>query len=661
MLFSIWQFYPMKTFCRNVFLVLLLSPATNVFGAFLTGKENFTPDSIFIKAGSYVILDKKIVYIKNDTSIALVAGEAGQDLLLSVEESNKFYQELERKANSSRLIKSIYKLVFTAPATYKKPADDQESGEKYFEQFENKIIANIYHYSLDVFGPSVYDTAGYEKPWVLRTANNLHVNTNHKVILRNLLFTTGEGIEPFAFYDNERLLRSLPFIEDARILIVPNQSDTSKADVLVITKDAWTLGAEFQLYDEKSGRIDFFDKNILGTGHHQENSVYFDSKKDPAWGYEGFYKIPNIAGSFADAKGSYYTYGYKERNNISLSRDFITPEIKYAGGASVSRIRNTITTASGISNFGIENHVLDFWAGRSIKLRSFNKPGSYRPRLVFKTRLSFDQYPKRPLVTKSDNTAYTNYTRLLFNLGYTQTRFYKASHIYRFGRTEDVPAGTQIEATIGPEKSEFANRFYMGASAVHAGWTKNIGYAALKISAGTYLAGGKHEQSSYRIEGQYFTNKIKIGDARLRQFLSFHYTRGFDRKADEYLNINDDYGIRDFYADSLFGSQRCAFRIETVLFPQWYYYGFGAAIFAYYDGAFLGKNRLFYHNHYYSCLGLGFRIRNENLVFNSLEIRFGWYPVTVPGINKYSTYLSNENAPPFPGFSNSLPGVEPYR
>ena len=53
--------------------------------------------------------------------------------------------------------------------------------------------------------------------------------------------------------DNERLLRELPFVDDARIIIVP--ADSNFVDVAVIVREKYPYGASVRIDDVKRGLI----------------------------------------------------------------------------------------------------------------------------------------------------------------------------------------------------------------------------------------------------------------------------------------------------------------------------------------------------------------------------------------------------------------------
>jgi hypothetical protein len=51
---------------------------------------------------------------------------------------------------------------------------------------------------------------------IVKGAKKIHVNTSKKTILNNLTFEKGDVIEPQVLADNERIIRSLRYIEDAQ-------------------------------------------------------------------------------------------------------------------------------------------------------------------------------------------------------------------------------------------------------------------------------------------------------------------------------------------------------------------------------------------------------------------------------------------------------------
>jgi hypothetical protein len=129
------------------------------------------------------------------------------------------------------------------------------------------------------------------------------------------------------------------------------------------------------------------------------------------------------------------------------------------------------------------------------------------------------------------------------------------------------------------------------------------------------------------IRTSYFSNLVYIGNYKVRNFIKADYTRGFDRYLDEHLAFNRDGGFSGFRNDSVGGAQRLSVNLESVLFIPRNYYGFRFAFFAFADaGCLFGTNQILKNGVFLSSVGLGIRIRNDNLLLNTLQIRLVFYP-----------------------------------
>ncbi|NJK86666.1 MAG: hypothetical protein HC906_12545 [Bacteroidales bacterium] len=161
------------------------------------------------------------------------------------------------------------------------------SNDQHFEKYKGKIIRNISVKRLDVFGPTVNDTAAQPYLIVQKAGNAVHIKSSRKIIFRNLLFVPGDELVPFTLADNERLLRTLPFIEDARILVKPLKGSDS-VDIEVITKDVWPYGVGIDLSSVNSGKFSLTYDNILGYGHELQNNVFWLSGANPYSDMRGY-------------------------------------------------------------------------------------------------------------------------------------------------------------------------------------------------------------------------------------------------------------------------------------------------------------------------------------------------------------------------------------
>ena len=138
-----------------------------------------------------------------------------------------------------------------------------ERSESLFLQFQGKIIRNVRIKKVEVFGPEVGDTSLLPGTWLERAGNRLHIKTNDGIIWDNVIIKQGDIVDPLIIADNERILRKLSFIYDAKILLsyIPGSRDT--VDVLIITKDLWSKGFDVIIHDLYSGRVEIYWELVI--------------------------------------------------------------------------------------------------------------------------------------------------------------------------------------------------------------------------------------------------------------------------------------------------------------------------------------------------------------------------------------------------------------
>jgi hypothetical protein len=103
------------------------------------------------------------------------------------------------------------------------------------------------------------------------------------------------------------------------------------------------------------------------------------------------------------------------------------------------------------------------------------------------------------------------------------------------------------------------------------------------------------------------------------------------------LDINNEFGIKGFTSDTLRGTKRFHISSETIVFTPLKIFGFRIAPFGYGEMAWLANDKkpLFKDDPYFG-VGGGFRTRNENLVFGTIEIRFTCYPRTLENMKGFA-------------------------
>lgn len=620
-------------------------------------------DTIRVKRGEIFTTRDKSYTFKNDTVLILPSTVHYE---VKPSKNDAFFSNLAQRADKNKITRELHNIIITkSKSNGTNDSVKLNNSTLPFIFYAGKPIRKIHIKQLDVFGPTIDDTSRTAQTWMERTSNKLHFRTKEYLIRKNLIFKEGDNIDPVTLADNERLLRALPYLEDARIIIRPSNAFTDSTDILIIAKDNWPTAFNIEMDNVYSGKFSAWNRNILGYGQELQNSIPWNSHKKPKIGTENAYIINNVSGSFITSKIFYNNSFQTRQYGIDLERKFFTPNVKYAGGASIynesTLSRLPYDTAKTFYKISYNN--FDFWLGRSFLIKK-DGFGKMRHNLTLSTRLISNHFYERPLITSSSYYDYQDKTLLLGEISYSRQTFIKSNYIYNFGRTEDIPLGSKIDLIAGRELNEFFDRNYLATSISGGTYIGNLGYFYGSFSAGSFflLNSDKNEQSILGAQLKYFSPLLIINRYKVRQFVNFSYTEGIDRFKMEYLSINENDGIAGFRNDSLFGSKRFNMHWETVCFTPLVFYDFHFVFFIYADHSWLakGSDKIF-SKAPYTGIGLGVRIRNERLVFNTIQIAFSLYPNVPKGSKTSFLDISGEPLLNPPSFLPQAPEVIPYK
>ena len=571
-------------------------------------------NTVKLKAGHVLYADDRTVIAKNDTVIQLPISVDFYITTVKNENINEIYQGLQEKVYKNRWIQQIHNIIILRSRNTKNGDTIQtEKSEVPFLKYHNLIVRKIVLQELDVFGPTIYDTIQKAKTWIGQTGNNLHIKTRSTVIYNHLLFKAGDRIDPYTFADNERILRQLPYIEDAKIKIINSSIRNDSVDVIVITKDTWSIGFDFTTADFKNLYLDVWDNNILGSGQEINNLAFRNPGKLPYAGLSGYYVLPNINGSFINCKIGYNAFG-SEGINVDVSRDFYTQSTKYAGDLFFEKL-STYTLIQNDQNMysyvPVDGSRTNMWIGRSFPIHPFGSRITSKTDVIITAGLFNNFYSTRPTVTSETRYPFQDKTYYLVSLALSNQGFYRSNLVYNYGRTEDIPYGLLVKYTYGYENNEFFKRFYHGLTISKGNYIGNLGYINFNVDLGAFIRRTYVEQGILRLNSGYFTNLLVLGEFKLRHFVNINFTKGYSRLRDEFLYINDLSGIRGYVNDSAKGTQRLSLNLESVCFTPLYLAGFRFAVFAFADFAYIGKttNSIF-SNPLYTGFGFGVRIKN---------------------------------------------------
>jgi len=609
---------------------------------------------IRIPSGSLIHIGNNISFYLINSHLAVTKNLVPSSV--NIRDKNiDFYDSLKLKASRNNITKKLYSFIIISNNTgdFKHITGTSEAS---YISYSGKKIRNINLKRLDVFGTNIDNPVPVDHTKVENILNRTHVNTNERIIRKNLLFSEGDIISPLVLSDNERILRQLPYIVDARIIVVPVSDE--EADILVITKDVYSLGASYSYQGLKSGAVSVFEKNIFGIGHELGFEIPFDSKYQDSPGFGIHYSVNNLLKSFININ-TYFLKGLGEKTyGFSLNRKLVSSSTKYAYGISVQQmyktedLNNTLTTPQPL-----KYNMQDYFLSRSFLIN----PESVT-RIIIGARFTNNNIFERPVTPPEYYPHLDSYKRYLGSLAFSKQKYYKTNLIYGYGRTEDIPYGMLLRVTAGREDNEFKERTYLGTEVAFGKSSKKLGYFYSSAGLGSYFKQSKTEQGILSLKMNYFSNLVTLGRNMIRNFVYVDYTRGFDRYAKEFITFQTENGFSGFRNDSVRGNQRFSLSIESVLFSPLNVYGFRFAFFGFADFSFLsGTNQILENGNGLSSIGLGVRIRNDNLVFKTFQLRFGYFPV-YPDYSKITRLnISGEQLLSPDNFDSGPPLIIPYR
>ncbi len=603
-------------------------------------------DTLIIAAGAYLQVGDSVLIVPADT--VLILPDTLRVEILENTGANRaaHYDSLRSLTGGNWITRSLFDLLFAPPPNNADTgAGRVQRSERVFLPFEGKYIRYIELRKLDAIGTSVTDTTRRSSSWLARAGNSLHFTTRDPVLRANLLIRSGDRLHPYVLADNERILRDLPYVEDARIHVRPVPEHSDSVDVLVITKDLWSIGVDLKFRGLNGYIFELFDFNFLGLGHNLDLEFLFDPDKTPSTGFEAAYTIDNIGGSFISLEGLYADNYERKVTQIQASRRFFAPGARIAGGARYGRTLTYVDqddTTGAIINDEVDEH--DIWLGRAFPLESGIDPARSRSSIVLAGRMQRRSFLHRPEVRRDTNFRFHNGALFLGGITFNNRNYYKGRLIYGFGRTEDIPYGHRLETLFGWENAEFFNRFYLGGSYRFGDYIGPLGYLSAFVSAGGYLREREFEHGVLKGGGSYFSQLISLGDYRLRQFVSGEYSRGINDSGEEEVDFDDDNVLRGIVeSKEIRADELLKINAETVLFTPWSLYGFHFALFGFADLGFVALNEEFVTiDNLYSGLGFGMRIRNESLVFQTFQFRFAFYSSLPPGFESKFIRFSSE-------------------
>ena len=440
---------------------------------------------------------------------------------------------------------------------------------------EGYVIGTVTLDKADVFDLTNPD----ENKWLYRVANRYHIITLDTTIAKQLLFAAGEPFDPRVIEESERILRANKYLYDAAIK--PVRAADGKVDLVVSTRDVWSLSPELSL-SRKGGhthtRFGLEEFNLLGRG--QRLRILRDDDVDRTERAIEF-SDPHLGRSWVSFHTQYSDNSDGRSSTISAIRPFFALDTRWSAGAFLradDRRDKIYQYAEAAAEYRHEQDYAWAFGGWSKGLRR-GKARRWTAGVVYDDN-RFSPVPNTSYATVVPEDRRLVYPYLGFEL--VEDGFVTTSNRDQIDRTEDFQMGLQVRASLGWADTAFGS----DRDAAIFSMSASDGFGRLDETA-LLLSGS----SQGRVESGNLANTLLSLDARFyhRQsekrtfYAAVSGTLGESLDLDNLVEIGGDTGLRGYPLRYQVGESKVLATIEQRYYTDWYPFRLarvGGAIFA---------------------------------------------------------------------------------
>lgn len=520
-----------------------------------------------------------------------------------------------------------------------------------YKEYQGRIIRHIIVNTLN-FDRNFEDTTQSDNSFGTRVGKRFHKTTRPWVIKDNMFIKEGTPLNAFKVADNERYLRTLDYIRDARIIVVPVKHHKDSVDVVVYTKDFFSIAGGAAAQDINHINANLYETNLAGMAQRLEISGLYNNGRSPNWGYGALYRKNNLFHTFTDGTVGISTMNQnpvtreeEKQAIVGLSKQVISPYTRTAGAISFSHNEaDNRYRMNDTQFFKYSYNQFDIWAGYNIGIKQLTaNNNTIRDRRFLALRYTDKHYTDVPWqVGDRFDPIYNNTRSILAQMTFFRQDYYKTQYIYGFGTTEDFPYGYNISVVAGWQKQRDLERPYGGIKATEYIATNRGDFIQLSLKSGGYLNNGKIQDGSLLLGATLFSRIIFWNTTKIRQYANLSYSQLFDRLTSPQLRIDNGYGLRGFLSDSVYGTKRLSLQLETEFYLKRKILGFKFAPFPYGDLTVITpEGKPYSQSSLYASIGGGIRARNENLVFNTIEARAYYFPIAPTNMRGFKVIVTS--------------------
>jgi len=502
----------------------------------------------------------------------------------------------------------------------------------------NKIKIEQRHFGYDVNSPQPIRKGRFS-----RFADKLHNKTNENTIKKNLFFSEGDSLSPLIVAYNEKWLRDLAYIQDARILAYTAKEDSSKVDIFIITKDILPIGALLNMKSATSFEARLNTENVNDAGNAFGIIQNYDQKRDVSAGWGFDFNARNILGSFIDLKAGAQTFTNNYANGASSASDMyisgnlplLHPLSRWTMGFDFRQTKNNNAYTNWsdslfTSTLQYQLKHTDIWTGYQL----FAKKQTYHvnnQRYFIQFRYLVNEFEKRPTNYLSQiDKNYQNLKAYLSSFSVFKQKIIRTQYLYGFGRNEDLPTGNSYQITTGHYIRENQLLPYLGFQYESYRLLKNEKFTHFNLNTGSSY-GDKQFQDFRFLASLEQIGKLHYLESgyRYRHIINLSFAQTLKNKFNEALLINSIYGIPQLNKERIKGGTRIAANWESIWYNSRPFFGFKKAPFVFANLTYIRTmGEAISTGDIYSSLGAGCRVRNENLILGTIELKGFYFPRT---------------------------------
>lgn len=439
---------------------------------------------------------------------------------------------------------------------------------------------------IEINNENIFDLANpKDNNWLFRLADRLHPVTRERTISEQLLFQTGDPYSRHLLDESARILRGNPYFYDASIR--PVAYHDGKVDVLVTTRDVWTLNPGFN-FSRSGGKsatgFQIEEINTLGTGTDVklEHTTSVDRTESDI-----MVMNPHTLGTWFTTNIAYGSLSDGKMRQFILDRPFYALETRHAGGIAI----NDSTQDDALYDRGQE---IDKFADHS---RFYQVYGGFSPGLEhgwthrYSAGIAYDEHVfnasnqwSGPTVLPADRRFV--YPWLRFDL--VQDEFVKLRNHNQIGRTEDFDLGAYATVKVGWADTAFGSSRDALTMQLAAGdgYQLRRGNTLLVSSVFT----GRVERGT--LENGVLNSAVRFYDEQsgywpFREgnwlfFTTLAASEGKRLDLENQILLGGDNGLRGYPLRYQDGTSRALLSLEERYFSDWYpfrLFRVGAAVF----------------------------------------------------------------------------------